>query len=192
MIEIVAVSGAAFIAWYILYFLIPWMAKRATVYGLHGLRDRMHVLLLKLPALRESELYRDMDYLLAQDVRYAREVAYTDFAKRLVSRLGRAPETRHDLPYEKDITELNQTASGREAQQELFSIFDAVTSWNLIRLLFGHPFVLALSVPAVLITFFVATYRTLMPSVPDQAKLATAVRQEAFQDRRGSGLRIAA
>jgi hypothetical protein len=70
--------GGLAVALFVLFFAIPWLAKRWAVYKLHDIRDEMAEVAAENPALLRTLVYRDIDALLAVALHLTREHSGVD------------------------------------------------------------------------------------------------------------------
>ena len=65
--------ACATVAWTVFCVVIPWMAKLASLYELHNIRDEVYGVVSKLPAARQTTIYRDTEFLVTMAIHTVRE-----------------------------------------------------------------------------------------------------------------------
>lgn len=169
---LVLASGCALLVWATLFYAIPWMAQRAAVYGLHGLRDRLAQLADAHPWLRRTLIFRDADFVIAVHLRLTRDCSYYPFLDAIRDVVGTRRASRGDR-YADDIAEHFGAPEGQRVLAEISRILDAQGYWLLLRVTFGHAAAIPFSVLLVILAFLREAYRSLAPE-PDVPEKLTA------------------
>lgn len=163
----------ALLAWIVLFYAIPWMAQRATVYGLHGLRDRLARLGEEQPWLRDTHVYRDADFALATLVRVAREYNYFEFVHTVRHQLKRPRPTSGTSFYTDEVARHFGTPERVRVLAEVVRVVDGRRHWLMLRAVLGHAVMIPFSVVLLSLAFAFQAYLSLMPG-PDASETLSA------------------
>lgn len=141
--NLIIVGVALLTSWFVLFWWIPWLAKRGALFGLHGLRDRLYRARRKFPKAMDTLIYRDVEYIVSVYIHLIRDRTYIEAGrvwKRVQSRESE-PHQGFTRNYDDEITSIYYTPNndGRRALSEVISVFGGIDYFIILYLIGGHP-----------------------------------------------------
>jgi hypothetical protein len=155
--NLVLLAICAQIAFVAIFRAVPWMVKTGALYALHTLRDRLYAAAQRTPAIRETLIYRDVEFLLCSFLHICRDKTAKD-VRLLASALHERPH-RDVTPgswrrtiYDTELDSIFAGSKGHAALIELFDISQRAKPVVLLRSLGENPLLLAACIVVAAVT----------------------------------------
>lgn len=145
----------ALLAWTVIFRAVPWMVKTGVLYALHTLRDRLYAAAGRAPEIRQTLIYRDVEFLLCGFIHICRDRGPDEvlsLASALHRRRHRATRTswRRGV-YDEELVTVFAGAKGHAALIELVDIAAQARPVILLRSVAESPLFLTASVIVVVV-----------------------------------------
>lgn len=167
---------------------LPWMARKASLYCLHGLRERLYRIGESGPSFAETLFFQDLEFIICVDIHVCRDLADNEvrtLARLRTMRLASQSMSSWRTPvYKEELSSIYASAEGADALLKMFDIFQKATFAVWLRAASTGPLVLALGVPVVWVVVVVQKVASVLgfPRKPQDQVQAVSSRVETMAD----------
>ncbi len=167
---------------------LPWMARMASLYCLHGLRERLYRIGQSSPLFADTLFFQDLEFIICVDIHVCRDLADDDvrkLARLKVPRPARQSSRSWRTPvYNDELSSIYAGAEGAEAKRAMFDIFQKASFAVWLRAASTGPLVLALGVPVVWVVVVLSRLASLLglPRKPEDQVQVVSSRVETTAD----------
>lgn len=140
---------------FVVFTALPWMAKTASLYMLHSLREELYSAAREYPPVTRTLFYQDLEFVLCVSIhvsrdlrdRDAQDLAFAGFSRRSKMSSWREPV------YEREMSTIYAEREGLLARTKMHSLVDGASNAVLLRAIGARPVALAMLVPLAWVFF---------------------------------------